>query len=182
MVLTLRLWGSVALFLFSNGNLDVGAIACNCNGLEIYSRIELYKKWNRHIHHILQHTHLRSVGGLLAPNSWEEELGMPHLSFPFLASPAPNPLPYLADLPQGLSWSGRSRYKRNSVGRPSGLRWLSYMPQSDSTKHNEKYNGTEICPFCLIDIKLENIQPLQALIKSHPAVKHFPLLAWKTTP
>lgn len=41
------------------------------------------------------------------------------------------------DSPQVQSWSGRSQYRRNSAGHPSGLRWLSYMPQSDSVRNKE---------------------------------------------
>lgn len=44
------------------------------------------------------------------------------------------PPQHRADSPQVQSWSGRSQYRRNSAGHPSGLRWLSYMPQSDSVR------------------------------------------------
>lgn len=96
------------------------------------------RKGIAHVCHSLQHTCLRSVGEPSCPKFNKIEYGMLWPSSLCLAwQPIPT-LPCSADLPQGLSWSGRSQYRRNSVGRPSGLRSLSYMPQSDSTKQKEK--------------------------------------------
>lgn len=51
-------------------------------------------------------------------------------------SVSPNTAPkHSVDSPQVQSWSGRSQYRRNSAGRPSGLRWLSCTLQSDSARN-----------------------------------------------
>lgn len=126
----------------------MGAITHSCNGLENVLEVES-DSYIISATHTLEICREPSCPKFMKRGAW--------YATPFL--PPSNPLPCPADLPQGLSWSGRSQCKRNSVGRPSGLRWLSYTPQSDSTKHNEKYKGTEICPICLLDIKLEIIQP-----------------------
>lgn len=67
----------------------------------------------------------------------------PKLSRIFCVTRLPNTAPeHPIDSPQVQSWSGMSQYRRNSAGHPSGLRWLSYMPQSDSARNREKCRET----------------------------------------
>ena len=71
-------------------------------------------------------THVRFMEDILALNSQESK---EH-------NVSPNTAPkHSVDSPQVQSWSGRSQYRRNSAGHPSGLRWLSYMLRSDSARN-----------------------------------------------
>lgn len=77
------------------------------------------------------------------------------------------------DSPQVQSWSGRSRYRRNSAGRPSGLRWLSYTPQSDSVRNKEKCHEMvegdhEIHLLHFLDFRLENSPTIPGKFKKVP--------------